>query len=132
MFWLWLDSFKQENLNVLSELGDLKYLHLHKTGIVDLMGIEKLRKLVELHIDGASKLKSLNGLTPSNSELELIDIYNAKALTDYRSLSKITNVKRLIFSKTGTSENMDFIKDLNSIEELIIGNKQVFKHSLPI
>jgi hypothetical protein len=130
LFWLWLDSFKQENLDMLSELSDLMYLHLYKTTIVDLKGIEKLKKLVELHIDGATKLQSLSGLTTSNLNLEFIDIYNAKRLTDYGPLRSVKNVKRLIFVKTGDGEYLEFINDLNNLEELVIGNKQVVKNRL--
>jgi hypothetical protein len=130
LFWLWLDSFKQENLDMLSELSDLMYLHLYKTTIVDLKGIEKLKKLVELYIDGATKLQSLSGLTTSNLNLEFIDIYNAKRLTDYGPLSSVKNVKRLIFVKTGDGEYLEFINELNNLEELVIGNKQVVKNRL--
>ena len=130
LFWLWLDSFKQENLDMLSDLDDLMHLHLHKTTIVDLKGIEKLKNLVELHIDGATKLQSLSGLSPSNLNLEFIDIFNAKRLTDYESLSNVKTVKRLIFTKTGDGEYLDYIKHLDNLEELIIGNKQVIKNRL--
>jgi hypothetical protein len=121
--WLWIDKLKEENLFCLSPLSQLSTLNLVKSSIADLSGIETLNQLRFLNIDSASELRSLKGLSKNNSALDVLSVYNAPLLNDYKSLENVANLKKLFFGKTGETENLDFMKTLTKLEQVSLGMK---------
>ena len=119
--WLWIDNLKQDDLSCLSSLTNLTKLNLFKTGITSLQGIEPLNKLQFLNIDTANQLQSLEGLTQNNSSLEVLSVYNAPKLTDYKPLENLANLKKLFLGKTGDMENLDFVNKTAKLEEVNLG-----------
>ncbi len=123
LFWLWLDNFSKTDLHELKDLKNLQYLSLYKTGIANLKGLEGLINLKELHIDSASKLLSLDGISVNNKLIEIIDIFGAKNLTDYSAIKKSVSLKKIRFGKTGNLASISFLKDLPKLESAMIGMK---------
>jgi len=123
LFWLWIDNYSKHDLQELQGLRNLKYLSLYKTAIKNLTGFESLVNIHELHIDSASKLESLSGISENNKQLELVDIYGAKNLTDYSAIIKGESIKRLRFGRTGNISSISFLKVLPKLENAVIGMK---------
>ncbi|RYX80918.1 hypothetical protein EON73_05105 [bacterium] len=127
LFWLWLDNFKVDDLTSLSGLTNLKHLNLHKTSIVNLVGIASLENLNNITIDSASKLVSLQGLESSNYNLSSINILNAKHLISYQQIGMLKHIKKVRFLKTGVCENFDFLNNLDTLTEFIHDGKYIKK-----
>ena len=125
LFWLWLDNFKKNNLEELQSLSNLKYLNLYKTAIIDFKGICKLTNLISLKIDSASKLETLEDISSSNTQLKVIDIYGAKNLHNYTSLSNAKSIQKIFLRKTGETEDISFLNPLSELQEVIIGMKVI-------
>lgn len=123
LFWLWLDNYKEDDLYAIESLTKLKFLTLYKTSIINLLGIKEFKQLEVLSIDTANKLESLNGFTEANQILEKIDIYRAKNLLDCSSLSRASGLKKIWIRKTGDLNNIDFIKGLPNLDEVVIDAK---------
>lgn len=123
LFWLWLDKFNKPELTHLGDLQELKYLNLHHTSIISLQGIEKLHKLIYLRIDTASKLETLEGLSGTNTNLETIDVYGAKKLSNYSAIAQVPLLKKVFFSKTGETTDISFLRKLHNLQHAIIGMK---------
>ncbi len=127
LFWLWLDNFKLQDLTSLSSLTNLKYLNLYKTSITNLVGIASFENLINLVIDGASKLVSLQGLEDSNYNLVSLDISNAKHLVSYDQISKLKHIKKVHCYKTGPCDSFDFINNIDSLTEFVHSGKYIKK-----
>ena len=123
LFWVWLDKFKEVDLATLATLENMQYLNLYLTGVINLGGISLMKKLKFLRLDTARKLESLQGLEKSLTNLESIDIYNARKLTDYSQLSNVPSLKYLYLDKTGESQSIDFVKHLPNLEIVSLGFK---------
>jgi hypothetical protein len=123
LFWLWFDEFREDSLQKISALSMLEYLNLYKTTIRNLEGFSLLTKVKEVHIDAAPRLESCAGISESNSNLAVVDIYNAKKLSDYRAIGNTSTIKKIFFTKTGDIPNLSFLNNLPDIESVVIGSK---------
>jgi hypothetical protein len=123
IFWLWIDNFKEENLEQLSKLSSLQYLNLHNTSIIDLKGIEYLLNLRSLKIDKAIKLISLEGISEKNKCLRVVDIYGAKNLKDYSALGHAKELEKIWIRKSGDLSNIFFLQKMEKLQEVTIGAK---------
>lgn len=77
-----MTGFKMDNLSVLKNLKLLESITLYNTHIESLVGVGLLINLKKVSIDKAPKLKSLSGFTESNSNMEYLEVFNAKNLRD--------------------------------------------------
>lgn len=123
LFWLWITKYKSDNLIHLKELINLKYLNLYKASIRNLEGIQHMRSLIHIRLDEAPKLESLEGLSSSLENLQMLDIYAGKKLTKYDSLRGLESLQQLELRKTGDTESIEFIKDLPSLKKVTLGFK---------
>lgn len=125
LFWLWIDSYKKKDLIELKDLLKLRYLNLNSSSIDNLHGIEKMHKLQKIKLDTMRSLHSLSGININLDKLEVIDIWNAKQLTNYDEISKIKSLKQLELRQTGETESISFIKGLSNLETITIGFKVI-------
>lgn len=123
LFWVWLDNYNGDDLTLLSDLTNLESLFLHNTSIKNLLGLGGMIKLKTLTIDSAKTLESMDGISPNNSKLIEIDIYNARKLIQYSSISLAKNLEKLRLAKTGDINNINFIDSLENLSSIIIGSK---------
>lgn len=121
--WLWLEGFPRDDVRELGGLRRLRHLTLHRTGVRDLTGLETLTELRKLQIDTAFNLASLNGLSPTNAQLEALDVYGARKLNDYGALAQVKSLKTVWFSKTGDAPDLSFLEALPNLEKAVIGMK---------
>lgn len=125
LFWLWLDKFNEDNLTEIISLTNLEYLTLHRTSIKNLYGLGQMTKLKSLNIDTANRLESLVGISLDNSSLVEIDIYLAKKLVEYSSISLAKNLEKVRLTKTGPIKSIDFLDSLRNLKRVIIGSQIV-------
>lgn len=125
IFWLWLEKYNMQNLAELRTLEKIKYLNLYKCSFEDLVGIENLKELEYIKLDTIKNLSSLKGLNERLINLEILDIYNCKNLTDYHDIAKLEALKKIFLDKTGDACDIKFIKFLSKLSLLTIGFKVV-------
>ena len=123
LFWLWVNSYKKDNLEEFRDLLNMQYLNLYQASIVSLKGIEKLEKLKEIKIDGARKLESLEGLTEAHRQLEVLDIWSATRLTRYDAIAGLPALKQLELRKTGETGSIRFLDHLPGLAKVTLGFK---------
>ena len=119
--WIWLDNFKSDSLDLLKDLNLLKYLSLFKPTIKSLIGIGNISSLEEIYIDTAPFIHSLSGLNANNSNLKVLNIYNALKLTDYTSLGSLISLEKLRITKAGEIPEISFVQKLPNLKEVKLG-----------
>ena len=120
LFWLWLDKFNHDDIGALKGLSNLSYLNLYSTTIKSLEGIQHLKSLTHLRIITASRLETLNGISLENI-LRVIDIDNAKKLSDYNSIRNAKELDTLFLSRSGNADDLSFIDGLSKLNKIILG-----------
>jgi hypothetical protein len=123
LFWLWVEGYKKEDLTEFKDLVELKYLNLSFSSIKNIHGIENMSKLKYLHLDTMRCLESLRGLSENLNKLEVLDIYNAKKLSNYEDVSILKSLRQLELGKTGETYSISFIKNLPNLKRVGIGFK---------
>jgi hypothetical protein len=121
--WLWLENYRDESLDRFKNLKKLSYLHLYKTSIKTLNGMEGINALTELHIDTAGQLESLDGINQNNLNLRVMDIFRAPKLTDYNALKYLLNLENLRFTKTGDMQDIYVLRSFSNLKRVILGIK---------
>jgi internalin A len=123
LFWLWVEGYKKEDLTEFKDLVELKYLNLSFSSIKNIHGIENMSKLKYLRLDTMRCLESLRGLSENLNKLEVLDIYNAKKLSNYEDVSMLKSLRQLELGKTGETYSISFIKSLQKLKRVGIGFK---------
>lgn len=125
LFWLWLDNFNEINLQKIAGLVNLQYLNLYNPSIINFEKLESLVNLKKIVINSGKKIINLNGLDKKHRQLNSIDIYNAIKLIDYSALINLSNLQYLRMVKTGDVKDLDFMKNLDNLNTIILGLKVI-------
>ncbi len=120
---MWIDGFTEDDLSIFRNLNSLEYLHLFKTNIRTLRGIENLTLLKTIHLDTARKLETLTGLTRNLKHMTKLDIWLAPLLTDYQAIGHLTNLKQLELRRTGDINSINVLDNLEFLEKVTLGTK---------
>lgn len=132
LFWLCIENFKSENLLELKGLSNLQYLSLTNSSVVNLVGLDYLSNIQSLSLDSAKKLVSLNGFSENLTSLENVYIYGAKNLSDYDCLGHLKYLKRLDLRSCGSTDSIEFIKNMNSLKTVTLGFKVLDGNMYPL
>ncbi|MBS1504681.1 MAG: hypothetical protein JST32_21655 [Bacteroidetes bacterium] len=123
--WLWLDFYKDISLEKLKNFSSLTYLYLNRPAIRSLIGISGMSSLIELHLDTASKLETLDGFAESNKNLKWLDVYQSRKLDNYDALKYLGGLEILRFTKTGDMKDIKILRSLPHLKEVILGIKVI-------
>jgi len=121
--WLWLNNYKDVSLEKFKNFSKLTYLYLYRSSIISLAGVGGMSSLVELNIDTANKIQTLNGFGENNRNLKILDIYKAPRLTDYNALQYLINLEKLRFTKAGDMKDIDVLRSFKNLKKVILGIK---------
>ncbi|KAH9306611.1 hypothetical protein KI387_011015, partial [Taxus chinensis] len=100
----------------ISELSSLKIIHLERNPFRSLpCGLEKLRELWELHLDGCKQLSLLPALPPS---LEMLFARDCLCLDTLCCLSDLKSLSRLDVSKSPYLTNLPGLESLQGLTTL--------------
>lgn len=119
--WLHVTGYNEDDMSVFKTLTALRNLSLYKTKIKSCLGLGNVCHLKSLSIDTAHNLETLNGI--SAPSLSVLDIYNAKKLTDYRVISGFKSLEQLELRQTGEAVSIDFISGLTHLKKITLGLK---------
>ena len=125
--WIYLHNYNKEDLKDFIFMKNLKFLHLNNTNIKNLIGLDYLSFLQDLDIEKAPRLDSLCGLCVKNSSLTKISIFNAKILTDLKSIENIENLEFLWLKKIPDVKNLNFLKNSKRLNNFCLGAKLIEK-----
>lgn len=117
-----MSSFKMGDLTILENLKLLETITLDNTYIESLDGIANLVKLKKVSVDKAPRLKSLNGFSESNSNMEDVEIFNAKNLRDVSALKYLHNLKNLYLQRISNIETLSFLSNINNLDRIVISS----------
>lgn len=117
-----VSGFKMDDLTILEGLKLLETITLYNTYIESLDGIANLISLKKVSIDRAPRLKSLNGFAESNSNMEDVEIFNAKNLRDVSALKYLHNLKNLYLQRISNIETLSFLSNINSLDRIVISS----------
>lgn len=123
--WLWLDFYKDVSLEKLKNFKSLTYLYLNRPSIKSLNGVGEMLSLLELHLDTASKLETLDGFGESNKNLKRLDVYQSRKLNNYSALKYLIGLEKLRFTKTGDMQDIKILQSLSNLKEVILGTKVI-------
>jgi len=123
LFWLWIEKYKKEHLIELRDLVNLEFLTLHGGSVHTLKGMESMTNLKMLRTDTLKNLESLQGLNSMMNQLEILDIYMSRTLTDYTCIGDLKNLKQLELRRTGDVDSIKFLKDLPHLKKVTLGFK---------
>jgi hypothetical protein len=115
---LTLSNYKS-NSNDLSDfpgLFSLESLFLIQAKLKSLDGIGKLNSLKNLSLYGVSKLLTIEDTGKLSNTLEEIEIENCKNIVDFNSISKLTNLKKLIITQSGEIKTLSFLESLKNLD----------------
>jgi Leucine-rich repeat (LRR) protein len=91
-------KYPYENIVELSSLGNLKILHIYRSKIKLLEGIERLKLLEELSLSRNNYLENINIIKDIRS-LNKLSIEKCKKLIDYNFVYELENIKSLYVDK---------------------------------
>ena len=101
---LFLGKYREQDLQRLHKLQNLRYLRINTGSVRALAGIENLASLEELWLMQVSSLKSLEGIKKLNS-LKYLHIDNCKNIADISLLSDLR--ERIKIHLVGTTPKLD-------------------------
>lgn len=104
------------DLSQLPRLRDLEELNLFQTNIASLTGIEDFESLRTLTFFRANKLTNLDDLRSMQGHLQTLEIDQCKRIKDYHVLGLLTELRRLMISKSAPIDSLEFIKSLENLE----------------
>ncbi len=104
------------DLSILPQLENLKHLGLFQTKIRTLKGIGNFPNLSKIQIYSASQLTKISDLLELKSYLTEIEFELCKNLTDYAILAKLTELKKLTLTQSGSLRNLSFIPKLKHLK----------------
>lgn len=106
---------KQKDLKDLPELPNLTSLELVQAGVVNLDGVERLRKLRELDVSYCKALVTLAALV--KTPVERVHLEACGRIVDIPVLSRCPGLKSIRMSSCGNLQSLDFLKASTTIEE---------------
>lgn len=115
-------GFKMDDLTIMEDLKLLETVTLYNTNIESLDGIANLINLKKISIDKAPRLKSLNGFSESNSNMEEVEIFNAKNLRDVSALKYLHNLKNLYLQRISNIDTLSFLSNINNLDRIVISS----------
>lgn len=127
---IWHHSSKEKNFNNLPDIENLEYLEINWSSSNSLIGLEKYKKLKRLELYYCTKIESLNGIDKINPEMEYLHIDQSKKLKGHDAITKLQDLKTLCFNDCGVVENIDFILNLNDLEDFRFVNTNVLDGQL--
>lgn len=113
-----LRGYTEADLAGLPASASLRSLWLQRPALHSLAGIAGFSALAELRITDAAKLASIEGL--GALPLEVLDIENAKSLTDASPVARLTGLRRLRIVNAAVDVDL---AGLAALESLHIGGK---------
>ena len=117
-----LSGFKREDLSIIRNLKLLESIALYNTHIESLDGIGNLINLKKVSIDKAPKLKKLSGFTELNSNMEQVEVFNAKNLRDISALRYLHNLKILYLQQISDIQTLSFLTNLNNLDRIVVSS----------
>jgi Leucine-rich repeat (LRR) protein len=110
---LTLGSYKPtgQDLADLPVLPQLQKLELHKSGITDLKGLDKLPQLMQLLGEGLPQLQTLDGIGEAVN-LQTLELRNCKRVTSLDALQQVPLLARVKLPNCGQTPNLRFIKNI--------------------
>jgi hypothetical protein len=113
---IWSFNPKSLDLAGLAHTTRLEWLHLAKTGIASLAGLETLPDLRYLEIAYAPKLESLAVLASLGIELRELSLEKAKNIASYEPLAALPRLRRLKLSSCAPMPNLKWTKGMNELD----------------
>lgn len=110
-----LQKYKQKDLQLLSNLTNLKSFELVQSSIVSLDGIASINNLKCLTLFYCNKLESLKGID-NLSELEYLKLETCKGLGDYQYLAKAPLLNYLFIGSCGIVSNLQWLDNLRNLD----------------
>jgi hypothetical protein len=107
---------KSQDLADLAQTTRLEWLHLTKTGIASLAGVETLPDLRYLEIAYAPKLESLAALASPGIELRELSIEKAKNIASYEPLAALPRLRRLKLFSCASMPNLKWTQGMNELD----------------
>lgn len=117
-----LSGFKMDDLSIMRNLKLLESVALYNTHIKYLYGIGNLINLKKVLIDKAPKLKNLCGFTEQNSNMETVEVFNAKNLRDIIALKYLHNLKTLYLQRISDIETLSFLSNISNLDRIVVSS----------
>lgn len=105
---------KTKDFSELKNIVRLENLDIICSNIESLKGIETLKDLKNLMIAYAPKLKNISDITKTN--LREIEFANVKKIEDYRFLSNLEYLRKIILDNCADIEDINWISYLNNLD----------------
>lgn len=113
---LWKYKPKSKSFLELDGLTALQSLEITESNIESFSGIESLVKLNSFEGTYLSKLESLAGIELLSKNIRTLVLNTCKSLKDYgTALGTLTNLEKLILSKCGELNDLDFITTMRKL-----------------
>ncbi|KAG7547455.1 P-loop containing nucleoside triphosphate hydrolase [Arabidopsis suecica] len=102
----------------ISNLGSLLYLNLSDTRIKSLpVGLTKLRKLIDLNLECAHELESIDGIATSFPNLQVLKLLCSGVYVDERSIKELQRLEHLTLL-TATIKDAKILEQIQGVERL--------------
>jgi Leucine-rich repeat (LRR) protein len=115
---LGLNRFKKKSSQLFSKLENLERLTLLNSGLEELSGIFKLRKLMSLGLVNLSRVRSVVGIEKL-VDLKELEIQRCRNINSVSELFELSNLKRLLLIDSGNIESIQGIEKLTELEEFL-------------
>lgn len=107
---------KSGDLTQLPAVKSLQKLFLIVTGITNLKGVERFKKMEKFQIWCGTKLESIAALKALADNLKEVEIEKCKKINDFEVLGKISALETLRLSESGEIKNLSFVKSLPKLK----------------
>jgi hypothetical protein len=113
-----LDKYPGSDLELLSTMEKLEFLHLQSRKMTSLNGIENLNlsNLELAYCTGLSDIYSIKKLP----EMTHVEFTSCKKVFDFSSLSYLKKLKKLLIEGCGSIQSLSFLTDCSDLEELYL------------
>jgi len=108
-------KYPYENLQFLKAFPYLEKLEIYASKIRNINGIEHCSGLKSIILTHNRNLETINALTAMEKTLTELAIDGSKKLIDYNSIGKLINLKNLYLLGCGTTPNINFVENLNTL-----------------
>ncbi len=108
----------QRLFDALSTQVQLRRLRIHQGPFDDLARLDGLNQLVELALESATSIRSLEPLR-SHPQLVSLELGNARLIRDYSPLTHLTGLRQLSLGSPTRAASLDFVRSLTELRHLI-------------